>query len=122
MLQKIYGMALESNQHIYFAYGYCRDTSSSQIADLAIAIRIDNSNQTFSVLPYEYLQKNNYLNVTEQSKIEINKTEKIENKTYNVYENKYQSEEDYVTKLFENYMNRAFVSYRTCLSVLKYTI
>ncbi len=104
---KIYGMALESNQHIYFAYGYLRDTSSSQIADLAIAIRIDNSNQTFSVLPYEYLQKNNYLNVTEQSKIEINKTEKIENKTYNVYENKYQSEEDYVTKLFENYMNRA---------------
>lgn len=104
---KIYGMALEGNQHIYFAYGYLRDTSSSQISDLAIAIKVDNSNQTFSVLPYEYLQKKNCLNITEQSKVEINKTEKIENKTYNVYQNNYQDEETYVTKLFENYMNRA---------------
>ncbi|MCI9246447.1 MAG: hypothetical protein HFJ30_04910 [Clostridia bacterium] len=106
-ITKMYGMLVANNQNIYFVYGYLRDKTSSQIADLAIEVRVDNSSKTFSIFPYEYLQKKNYLDITENSKVDIAKTEKIENKTYNKCQDKTQNEEAYVTKLFGNYINRA---------------
>lgn len=106
-ITKMYGMSLENNKSVYFAYGYLRDSETSKITDLAIEVRIDNSNRTFCILPEEYLQKKNYLNITQESKVEIAKIEKIENRTYNVYQNDYQNEEAYVNKLFETYVNRA---------------
>ena len=106
-ITKMYGMSVENNNNIYFIYGYLRDSKTAQIMNLEIGIKIDNSNKTFAIMPYEYLQKKNYLNITEKSQIGEIKIEKIENKTYNKCQDEYQDEEAYVTKLFETYVNRA---------------
>lgn len=104
-ITNMYVIAIENNKKIYFAYGYIIDNIDSEVTDLAIEIRIDNKNNTFSVLPYKYLKEKGYLNIKEDSILEFN-MEDIQNKTYNVMQTSYKDDESYVVELFETYINR----------------
>lgn len=103
----MYKVQVGIGKNVYFAYGYIIDSKSKKVTDLKIGVKVDSSNDTFSILPYEYLERKNYLNINESASIELSEIKSIENKEYNVYKNSYPSDETYVTALLENYINRA---------------
>lgn len=94
-------------KQVYFAYGNIIDIKNYKLIEMAIGVKVDNTNNTFSILPYEYLKEKQYLNINEESSISLGEIEDIKNKTYNIYKYKYVNDETYVTNLFESYINRA---------------
>ncbi|MGN1310587.1 MAG: hypothetical protein ACI4VP_02610 [Clostridia bacterium] len=90
----------------YFIYGYLMDITTNNITDLAMIVRIDTGNQTFSIFPYEYLEKNGYLNITENSKIDMEEVQTVRNKKDNTFIFQYIDDETYMKYMFENYIYR----------------
>lgn len=90
----------------YFAYGYLIEKDLNKTVNLAIGVKIDSKNSTFSILPYEYLEKNDYLNVNEQTKTKLKEETEIENKNNNTFKYKYINDEAYTDYLFSNYIDR----------------
>ncbi|MBO5413044.1 MAG: hypothetical protein J6A29_01840 [Clostridia bacterium] len=90
----------------YFAYGYLIEKDLNKITELSIGVKIDTGNSTFSILPYEYLEKKGYLNVNEETITQFTEETEIENKTNNVFKYKYVNNETYIDYLFSNYIDR----------------
>lgn len=93
--------------NVYFVYGYLIEKDLNKVTDLSIGIKIDMGNSTFSVLPYEYLEKNDYLNVKEGTKTKFKEETEIANKINNTFKYSYINDESYTEYLFSNYIDRS---------------
>lgn len=102
----------------YFSYGYLIEKDLNKITNLAIGVKIDSKNSTFSILPYEYLEKNDYLNVNEQTKTKLKEEIEIENKDNNTFKYKYINDEAYTDYLFSNYIDRCLYNKELIYSYL----
>ena len=91
--------------YTYFVYGFFRNIETDEITTLAVRVNLDNTNRTFSLLLYNYLETNNYLNINETSKINLSETNKIEDKGENTYTFNYIKDTDYINYLFTDYID-----------------
>lgn len=102
----MYYSQLSLGVKIYFVYGYIIEKDTKDMNDLNVGIKIDMKNSTFSVLPEEYLRKNECLNVTEGTNTHFKEETEIENKATNIFNYKYVNNEVYIEYLFDNYVTR----------------
>lgn len=105
-ITNMYFVQVNKGINVYFAYGNLIDKTTNTLGNLAIGIKIDNNNNTFSVLPYEYLEKNEYLNLNVGNTLNLNQIDKIENKKDNTFEYEYVNDEKHITYLFTTFINR----------------
>ena len=89
----------------YFAFGYIYD--NEKVIKLSIAVNMDTIHNTFSIMPSEYLEKNNYLDITDGTTTNLDNITSIEKKENNTYTYANISDEQYVKKLFMNFTTRA---------------
>ena len=89
----------------YFAFGYIYD--DEKVIKLSIAVNMDTIHNTFSIMPSEYLEKNNYLDITDGTTTNLDNITSIEKKENNTYTYANISDEQYVKKLFMNFTTRA---------------
>lgn len=102
-IDRIYVQQVSDNTSIYFIYGNLINKKSSEIQDLAVAVKTDLVNRTFSILPFEYLKEKNFLNIKENEKIKTDKFDKIERNSYNQIDFRSMSDERYLAHLFNQY-------------------
>ena len=88
-INKMYTIKISNDVDVYLIYGKLIDTNSNKMFNLAVGVKMNPANSTFSILPYEYMTEKNMLKIDENSEINFNRTEKIENKTYNVFKSIY---------------------------------
>lgn len=103
-INKMYTMKASKEIDAYFLYGKLIDTS--KVSDLAIGVKIDTANSTFSILPYEYMKEKNILNIDKNSKVILENIGNLKNKTYNVFKPIYINDEQYVKYIFETFTER----------------
>lgn len=108
-IKDIYKKELLSNLNMYVVYGKVLERrQQNNIYDYNLIVKIDEQNNTFSIYLNDYLEKNNYINLEEESNTTIKNIENISNKEYNVYyENDIkldkQSIAEYYFSLYKNY-------------------
>ena len=78
-----------------------------KVIKLSIAVNMDTIHNTFSIMPSEYLEKNNYLDITDGTTTNLDNITSIEKKENNTYTYANISDEQYVKKLFMNFTTRA---------------
>lgn len=105
-ITKMYASDIGLGVTVYFVYGNLIDIKTSNTTDLAIAVKIDSVNKTFSILPYEYLEKDNYLNIKEGTNTKFKETTEIKNKESNTFLYSNVNDKIYIDYLFKNYINR----------------
>jgi len=101
-IEKIYVFQNSINVSTYITKGICIDTKQSKTEDFNLAVCLDLLNNTFSIYPPEYLEKHNYINISEGSKIELD-IESIENKEYNTFEYKHIEDNEIAKEYFNNF-------------------
>ena len=94
--------------NVYFAYGYIIEEDTNKTTDLKIGVKIDSGKSTFSILPYEYLEKNKYLGLKEGNNTNFREETEVKNKKINTFKYTYINDEAYVNLLLENYINRCY--------------
>lgn len=93
----------DSNQiSTFFVYGYTFDSSKIKKIEFSLMMELDSTNKTFYILPYDYMEKNGYLDVSENKTIEI-ELEKIENNNYNMFEYKKMETQEIINDYFSRY-------------------
>lgn len=88
---------------IYIIYG--KEISKGKNNESGFIVKVDRENGTFSIIPYEYLSKNGWYDV---SKINYNKIDfsEIEINDSNTFSQQIIDNEDIAINIFEDYKNR----------------
>ncbi len=81
---KTYVMPDSISLYTYFVYGRVLDKITGKMEDFNIVVRLDKENDVFSILPYKYIEDNNY-NIQIGNTITF-KYNKIKDKKYNSFE------------------------------------
>lgn len=106
-IDKIYKQEIDESKDIYMVYLRLKKNSQSNedVSSVAYFVKIDKKNVDFSIYPYEYLQKFNFLQYKENDKISINITEEIEKNDDNGYKVSLISkdEQSIIKELFERF-------------------
>lgn len=105
-ISKIYLIEINTGINAYLVKGYLRDAETNNVIAITIGIKTDNNNNTFSVLPYEYLEKKNYLNINVGDTLDFNAIEQIKNNIDNTFKYEYINDEGHMMNLFTTYINR----------------
>lgn len=71
--------------YIFFVKGNLRSIDSNDHQPFYMIVKQDEINKTFSILPYEYIEDKNLLDLKEGQKIEIQFPEKIEKNNINIF-------------------------------------
>ena len=83
-IDDIYEQHIDKYKIIYVVkYRIETDTG---ISNEAMFIKRDNKNETFSIYPYQYLQKHNYLNLKENDILQVQNLKDIEKNQSNMYD------------------------------------
>lgn len=93
----------------YFVYGYIKYINTNEIEEFNLMVQLDSKNNTYSILPYDYMVSKGYdkLKLGEEFKTNISE---IKNRTYNKFSYINIKEEDYVIDLLDSYKNNLLCS------------
>lgn len=83
-MDKLYVIQDNTEVYTYFAYGRVIDKQTAKTSTLNIVVRLDKLNDLFSIIPYEYVEDNNY-NIEIGNTITLKHNEIQDNK-YNKFE------------------------------------
>ncbi len=108
-IDEILGQAMGQNKELYVVY-YRINTEEKQVNSRVLFIKIDRKNKTFSIYPYEYLQMNNYINLKENDRVQIDNLNDIEKNEQNLYNTDNYEQKD-LTNLIELYEKYKFDLY-----------
>lgn len=82
-VDKMYVIQNTTEVYTYFVYGKVIDKDNAKTSEFNIAVRLDKEKDLFSVIPYKFVEDNNY-NISVGNKIEL-KYNEITNNTYNEF-------------------------------------
>lgn len=117
IIDKIYRVGQRENVNCYFVYG--RMTTNNSVEDYGFIVNLDTFNLTFSLSPYEYMQKEGWNNITESTNISIDINNKIEDNTYNKYKEELEIDDQTIAKeYFEIYKNNLIYDQEFLYNVL----
>lgn len=85
VVEDVYRIEKSINISIYFVYGSIVDKVKNEKNQYNLMIEMDSKNQTFYILPQEYMEKNNYMDNTKIEECNIS-IEEIKEKEYNTFE------------------------------------
>lgn len=106
-IDNIYKQKIDGSKNIYVVYQRLikNSKSPSNVINTVTFVKIDEKNVDFSIYPYEYLQKNNYLNLKENDILKIDNLNEIKQNEYNGYYTDEISKENRIcmAELFERF-------------------
>ena len=93
----------DSSQNLYIVYHRVGINSSKK--DQVVFVKIEERNICFSIYPQEYLEKNNYLNLTQNDVVKINNIQELAQNDNNVYKVSLISKSDWscTKELYDRY-------------------
>ena len=83
-IDEIYKQDINKNEKIYAVY-FRIGVDLLKTENCVVWIRINNEDKVFYIYPFEYLNKNNYLNLKEDNVIKTDKFEEIEDRKINKF-------------------------------------
>ena len=87
----------------FYVVDYRIETEESKCEKIRIGLKVDSKDKAFSIYPYEFFSKNNYLNSKEDDIIKINQTNGITLKDENRYKDITYDAKTYMQELFKRY-------------------
>lgn len=104
-INDMYTIKNENDLCVYFVYGEIAETYESDFKNFYIMVRLDKTNDSFSILPHYYMQKHGYLNLDIGYEVNEEFTS-IEKNDYNEYTYEIIDDEDMATAYYYNYINK----------------
>lgn len=104
-IDEMYTIKNENDLAVYFIYGKIAETYEEEFQDFYIMVRLDKTNDTFSILPRKYMQENNYLELKINDEVQAN-FESIEKNTDNEYMYENIDDEEMSKNYFYDYINK----------------
>ena len=99
---KLYRIQTSSNITIYFAYGNIVDKLHQEEIKYNLIVEMDSANQTYYIVPQDYMEKNNYTNPTQITSYNIS-IEQIQNNGSNKFQFTNVDDEDLINNYLNNY-------------------
>ena len=81
----VYCIEKSANITIYFVYGNIVDKIKNQNEQYNLMVEMDSKNQTFYILPQEYMEENNYIDSTKIAECNIS-IDEIKENDYNTFQ------------------------------------
>ena len=106
-----------NNMFAYFVTGNLINTTSSNVSQFYVVVKVDATNRTFTIIPNEYARKN-YNNLKIGGAININVPESIKENDNNTYIFKSVSDNEYIEDLFNQYKLEMLYSPQTVYNKL----
>ena len=100
VIDEIYSQKIDLNKRAYIIY-HRVENGDATYKNSAIIIKIDSKKHIFTIYPYEYLAKNNMLNLKEKDVLIL--SENIENRAVNYYSDMNLNDEDIIKELYERF-------------------
>ncbi len=97
----------DNNIKIYFVDGYIQDLVTNEFNKIKFIVRLDSANNTFSIVPEEYINDKNLNNIKEGDILDLKFDETILENKFNIYKSYTYSYDEYVKDMFykiKNYM------------------
>lgn len=104
-IDKMYTIKNQNDLCVYFIYGKIGESYENLQQDFYVMVRFDKTNDTFSIYPYKYMKKHNYLNLQINDTIEEEFTS-IEKNDNNHYQYQIIDDEEISKEYFYNYINK----------------
>ena len=108
IIDKIYEVGKSENVNCYFVYG--RMTADNSVENYGFVVNLDTFNLTFSLSPYEYMQKKGWDNIDENVNISIKINDKIQDNVYNEYKEQFEIDDQTIAEDSE-YRDKKFKKY-----------
>lgn len=103
IVKDMYNIGNESSIYTFFVYGYVVDNIKHNKNDFKCMVELSKENNTFYILPEDYMKKYNYAKMSEGQKIETTIQEINTNGTYNKYDNIIREDEEIILDYFNQY-------------------
>ncbi len=84
-IDDVYCIEKSANITIYFVYGNIVDKIKNQNEQYNLMVEMDSKNQTFYILPQEYMEENNYIDSTKIAECNIS-IDEIKENDYNTFQ------------------------------------
>ncbi len=91
-----------NGRSIYFVYGKEIDYLKNKNKEYGYIVKLDKSNNSYSLYPYDYMKKYNYIDKDNILRININ-MESIEKNKYNHFDYYFQTKEEVIEEIFSEY-------------------
>ena len=83
-MEEVYKIEKTANITVYFMYGNVKERATQEVKDYNMMIVMDSKNNTFYILPQDYMEENNYMDPTNIGDYEVS-TEEIAENGYNTF-------------------------------------
>lgn len=103
VVKDMYSVKNENSIYTFFIYGYVVDNIKHNKNDFKCMVELSKENNTFYILPEDYMKKYNYTEISEGQEIEISIKEIKENKNYNKYDSIIMEDEEIILDYFNQY-------------------
>lgn len=103
VVKDMYSVKNENSIYTFFIYGYVVDNIKHNKNDFKCMVELSKENNTFYILPEDYMKKYNYTEMSEGQEIEISIKEIKENKNYNKYDSIIKEDEEIILDYFNQY-------------------
>lgn len=102
-IEDMYSIRNDDSIYLYFVYGYVKDNIKNKKEEFNLMVEQDKKNNTYYILPEDYMNKYNYSSMKEKQKIQIDLTQIKANSYYNKYDNIIIKDEDIIGDYFKQY-------------------
>lgn len=103
-VEDVYCIEKSANITIYFVYGNILDKIKNEKKQYNLMVELDAKNQTFYILPQEYMEKNNYMDKTKIEECNIS-IDEIKESEYNTFEFKNVDDVTIINQYLVKYQN-----------------
>lgn len=105
IVKDMYTIRNENSIYVYFINGYVEDNIKHEKKDFMCMVEVDKNNNTFYILPQDYMEKHNYIQIREGQSFEFNITSIEANGYYNKYDDIIITDEEIIADYFKRYKN-----------------
>ena len=103
VVKDMYSIGNENSIYTFFVYGYVVDNIRHNKNDFKCIVELSKENNTFYILPEDYMEKHNYTEMSEGQEIETTIQKINTNETYNKYDNIIREDEEIILDYFNQY-------------------
>ena len=105
IVKDMYSIKNENSIYTFFVYGYVVDNIKHNKNDFKCIVELSKENNTFYILPEDYMEKHNYTEMSEGKEIETSIKDIKTNGIYNKYDTIVKEDEEIISDYFNQYKN-----------------
>lgn len=119
IVKDMYSVGNENSVYTFFVYGYVVDNIKHNKNDFKCMVELLKESNVFYILPEDYMEKNNYTEMSEGQEIETGIQEINTNGIYNKYDNIIREDEEIILDYFNQYKTALIYDKEEAYSMLE---